>query len=58
MNDALVQIQQELDQFVYSTSHDLRGPLTSTIGLVNLALKEGNLKEKNRYIMIFYQKLY
>ena len=28
---------KELDRFVYSASHDLRAPLTSLLGLINIA---------------------
>ncbi|MGK7397540.1 MAG: PAS domain-containing sensor histidine kinase [Candidatus Cyclobacteriaceae bacterium M3_2C_046] len=35
-NVELKKINQELDQFVYSVSHNLRSPLTSILGLVNL----------------------
>ena len=37
---------QELSTYVYRTSHDLRGPIASMIGLVNIAKKEiqGNSK--------------
>jgi len=36
-NQALQKANEELDRFVYSASHDLRAPLTSILGLTNLA---------------------
>jgi signal transduction histidine kinase len=36
-NDELIKINKELDSFVYSVSHNLRSPLSSVLGLVNLA---------------------
>ncbi|HET6243411.1 MAG: PAS domain S-box protein [Bacteroidetes bacterium] len=39
-NMNLIKANQELDRFVYSTSHDLRAPLTSVLGLINIALAE------------------
>lgn len=36
-NRELIKTNQELDRFVYSASHDLRAPLTSMSGLINLA---------------------
>lgn len=35
----------ELDSFVYRTSHDLRSPLASVLGLVEIMLKEDNIND-------------
>jgi signal transduction histidine kinase len=43
-NAELRKLNSELDSFVYSTSHDLRAPLASVLGLVNLS----RLEEKNK----------
>ena len=40
MNQQLMKTTQELDQFVYRASHDLRSPLVSIMGLVNLISME------------------
>lgn len=42
-NKQLKKLNEELDRFVYSASHDLRAPLLSVLGLLNLA--EGNKNE-------------
>jgi len=39
-NSDLVKINKELDSFVYSVSHNIRGPIASLIGLLNLAKYE------------------
>lgn len=39
-NEELVKINHELDNFVYSVSHNLRAPLTTIMGLLNLAKME------------------
>lgn len=44
----LVETNQELDTFFYKASHDLKGPLSSVMGIVNLARLENSdpLNEK------------
>lgn len=39
----LMKINAELDRFVYSTSHDLRAPITSLLGLIEVARLEENM---------------
>ena len=46
-NDDLTKINNELDRFVYSASHDLRAPISSLLGLIEVARLEkdmGNLE--------------
>jgi signal transduction histidine kinase len=47
----------ELDNFVYKVSHDLRAPLSSILGLVNLAKLPGNDDNPMDYINIIGQKV-
>jgi signal transduction histidine kinase len=45
-NQELSKRNTELDNFVYSVSHDLRAPIASVLGLINLAKKDdGSLKD-------------
>jgi PAS domain S-box-containing protein len=47
----------ELDNFVYKVSHDLRAPLSSILGLVNLARLPGNTDNPMDYIDIIGEKV-
>ncbi len=39
-NENLQKVNDELDNFIYKTSHDIRGPLASLKGMVNLAMMD------------------
>lgn len=47
----------ELDNFVYKVSHDLRAPLSSILGLVNLANMPGNDDNPGTYITLIGRKV-
>lgn len=47
----------ELDNFVYKVSHDLRAPLSSILGLVNLAHMPGNDDNPEAYMKLIGQKV-
>ncbi len=49
-NEELTKINLELDRFVYSASHDLRAPLSSISGLIQLAERSKDLKETEQYL--------
>ncbi len=44
-NKMLEKTNEELDKFVYSTGHDLRAPLMSILGLIELTKKANNTDE-------------
>jgi PAS domain S-box-containing protein len=47
----------ELDNFVYKVSHDLRAPLSSVLGLVNLAKLPGNDDDLKDYLDVIEKKV-
>src|SRR5690606_12296185 len=49
-NKQLQKTNTELDRFVYSTSHDLRAPLASLLGLINITRDSENSSEIKNYL--------
>ncbi|MBC7487431.1 MAG: HAMP domain-containing histidine kinase [Cytophagaceae bacterium] len=54
-NDNLKKINGELDSFVYRSSHDLRSPLTSIMGIINIIKSETDVDKIQEY-MIFQER--
>jgi signal transduction histidine kinase len=48
VNSKLRKLNEELDRFVYSASHDLRAPLSSVLGLVEIARLETTIEGKQQ----------
>ncbi len=51
-NDVLTKLNHELDNFIYRSSHDMRAPLTSVLGLVELIQAEEDEAEREEYIAL------
>lgn len=51
-NFQLAKTNEELDRFVYSASHDMRAPLTSLLGLINISEKTNNVDELHAYLQM------
>lgn len=51
----LQKVNQEMDRFVYSVSHDLRAPIVSSLGLISIAMKEDEV-EKIKYYLSLQEK--
>ncbi|TVQ88374.1 MAG: PAS domain-containing sensor histidine kinase [Bacteroidetes bacterium] len=49
-NRQLQKTNEELDRFVYSTSHELRSPLMSVLGLINLMEADESADEQKQYL--------
>ncbi len=56
-NDELIKVNRELDNFVYSVSHDLKAPLASILGLLNLMNSETDSHKKEEYYVLIKKSL-
>lgn len=52
-HNSLTRTNRELDSFLYSTSHDLRAPIASTLGLTNL----GKIESKEATSKLYFEKI-
>lgn len=56
-NQELIKVNQELDSFVYSTSHDLRAPLASILGLINITRLSDKEDDRQKYLGLMEQSI-
>jgi signal transduction histidine kinase len=56
-NEELTKVNKELDRFVYSTSHDLRSPISSLRGLINLTKYTNDPVEIKSYLEMMEARL-
>lgn len=57
-NILLSKTNEELDRFVYSTSHDLRAPLSSIMGLINITLDSQNPNDVKKYLALMKDRVH
>ena len=55
--DRLTKINSELDSFLYSTSHDLRSPIASILGITNVAKLELTDETALRYMTMIEERI-
>ncbi|WP_428232041.1 sensor histidine kinase [Flavobacterium sp.] len=56
-NEDLLVVNRELDRFVYSASHDLRSPITSLKGLIEITQLEDDIDQIKDYLRLMHQSL-
>jgi signal transduction histidine kinase len=55
-NDQLTSLNKELDRFAYATSHDLRAPLLSVKGLIEL-IKSAKPEDQKKYFQLIDKRI-
>jgi signal transduction histidine kinase len=56
-NEELTKINSELDRFVYSSSHDLKAPLASVMGLIQLIELSNDPTELKQYVSLMKNRV-
>jgi len=56
-NENLIIVNRELDRFVYSASHDLRSPITSLKGLIEITAVEDDVTQIRNYLQMMHHSL-
>jgi signal transduction histidine kinase len=56
-NGELKKINIQLDRFVYSAGHDLRAPLMSVLGLINIAQMDPTPSKKDEYMELMRRSI-
>ncbi|WET04254.1 HAMP domain-containing sensor histidine kinase [Flavobacterium sp. YJ01] len=56
-NENLIVVNRELDRFVYSASHDLRSPITSLKGLIEITSLEDDVTQIRNYLQMMHHSL-
>jgi PAS domain S-box-containing protein len=56
-NEELTKINSELDRFVYSASHDLRAPLRSVKGLLNMVKMDADQSNTEKYLNLIEKSI-
>ena len=51
-NEKLIKTNMELDSFAYRSSHDLRSPLTSIMGMINIIKMESDILKIQEYMLL------
>ena len=51
-NQELIEVNNALDRFVYSASHDLRAPIASALGLIDIATREDQIDLIKEYLSL------
>jgi len=57
-NKQLKSLNRELDNFLYSTAHDLRSPLSSLLGLINLMRLETDRESYTAYLNLMEKSIH
>jgi PAS domain S-box-containing protein len=56
-NAALIKANDELDRFVYSASHDMRAPLSTLLGLIEVMRMTDDPTEYDRYFKMMIKRI-